>query len=598
MKIKLKLPDKENKKSSVRGLGVSTNKSEINLWYYTSNSPKYICKAVSKDGLEFEKNISNFSLSDLTGKDIKKSDIKTLRFSSTNLLSFSEKNGVSFLAKSENGANWETFQQMPEGASPGIVIPEYTFEGKKVMYAGGEKILIGFLDNDVWKFTPLKLPDSDYSIDYVGKEENAIFLVYHTVSSRGPLEIKAVLFSLENPKEIIWSTPGTLWQKPEIWGDSEVYCLGYVNFHGKLISFWDVEKVGIFLITFPVFTTDEEIKKSNLKLFKHPDNPVVTPHPEHDWENEAVFNPAAFYDDGKVYLLYRAVGHDYISVIGYAESTDGIKFEKRLKIPAFIGTNNFDTKSPSFSIDHAKKYISGGGFGGCEDPRVTKIGDRLYMVYVAFNGYEPPRLAMTSILYENFLRHRFLWEKPVLISPPGVIDKSGCILPEKVNGKYVIFHRIYPNILIDFVDNLNFDGNTWLKGEFSISPRPGMWDSRKVGVGAPPIKTDDGWLLIYQAVGEDDPSKYKIGAMLLDLKDPTKVTHRSTHPIIEPTEHYENGLAKFGVVYPCGAVTFDNKLFVYYGGSDSVTCVATADLKEFLSELKNHESGNLNPIKL
>jgi len=69
-----------------------------------------------------------------------------------------------------------------------------------------------------------------------------------------------------------------------------------------------------------------------------------------------------------------------------------------------------------------------------------------------------------------------------------MVDKSGCILPEKVDGKYVIFHRVYPDILIDFVDDLNFDGTKWLKGEFKIAPRPTMWDSRKIGVGAPRSK--------------------------------------------------------------------------------------------------------------
>jgi predicted GH43/DUF377 family glycosyl hydrolase len=205
---------------------------------------------------------------------------------------------------------------------------------------------------------------------------------------------------------------------------------------------------------------------------------------------------------------------------------------------------------------------------------------------------------MTSILLENFLNHNFLWTKPVLISPPGVVDKSGCILPEKINGKYVIFHRVYPNILIDFVDNLEFDGTNWLKGEFAIRPRPNMWDSRKVGTGAPPIKTDKGWLVIYQGVTDNDSSKYRVGAMLLDLKDPTHVLHRSNHPIIEPTEYYENSLAKFGVIYPCGAVVVNGELLVYYGGSDTVTCVAGANLKEFLDQLCNDEEGTMHPIKL
>ena len=92
----------------------------------------------------------------------------------------------------------------------------------------------------------------------------------------------------------------------------------------------------------------------------------------------------------------------------------------------------------------------------------------------------------------------------MLISPPHIIDKNACILPEKINGKYVIFHRVFPNILIDFVDDLDFDGKTrWLAGQYEIPVRAlsSDWDSRKVGCGPPPLKTKDGWLLIYQAVG-------------------------------------------------------------------------------------------------
>ena len=172
------------------------------------------------------------------------------------------------------------------------------------------------------------------------------------------------------------------------------------------------------------------------------------------------------------------------------------------------------------------------------------------------------------------------------MSRPGVIDKNACLLPEKIRGKYVIFHRIYPDILIDFIDDLDFDGETtWLKGEYKISPRPNHWDSRKIGVGSPPLKTSKGWLVIYQGVGEQDSSRYKMGAMLLALEDPTHVVARSEEPILEPGAWYEKHGWKSDVVYPCGAVVKDGRLLVYYGGADEVVCVATAPLEKFLKEL-------------
>jgi beta-1,2-mannobiose phosphorylase / 1,2-beta-oligomannan phosphorylase len=229
--------------------------------------------------------------------------------------------------------------------------------------------------------------------------------------------------------------------------------------------------------------------------------------------------------------------------------------------------------------------------GGCEDPRITKIDDRVYITYVAYDGRSHPRVALSSIHIDDFLARRWNWKKPVLISPPNIVDKNACLLPEKINGKYVIFHRIYPNILIDFVDDLDFDGRTrWLTGQYEIPVRSlsSEWDSHKVGAGPPPLKTKYGWLLIYQAVGRHDNYRYKIGAMLLDLKDPTKVLARSRKPILEPNTWYENDGWKAGVVYPCGAVIIKDRLFVYYGGADTVVNVASVKLNGFLEELTSH----------
>jgi predicted GH43/DUF377 family glycosyl hydrolase len=600
---KIKIPPKGAiKDARIRGLGVNSHGDKISLYYYSSNTPNAVCVAESKDGFEFERSESVFTIRDGDKKRVdpgKLSGLKISRFNGNLLLDYQlvdAKQSGSFFASSLSLSNWDTFTKNPEGISGGVIVSDYKHKGNYVMYTGGKSISFGVSkDGESWKFQKVDLPeDKNYYIDFVIKTSQGIFVIYHTSS----LDSKAMCFDINSPDKILWQTKTSLWQEPGEWKDHEVTCLGCVYFEGKLLGYWNISDVGIFLITYPVFESEPAHENHHYKLDKHPANPVLVPRAENAWENEAAFNPAAFYEDGKVYLIYRAVGRDYISVLGYAESCDGINFGGRLKEPIYAASEPFEVKGKQASYETAKKYMSGGGYGGCEDPRITKIGDRLYMIYVAFNGWEPPRLAMTSILLENFLNRNFLWSRPVLISPPGIIDKSGCLLPEKINGKYVIFHRIYPNILIDFVDNLEFDGKSWLKGEFAIKPRPNMWDSRKIGTGAPPIKTDEGWLLIYQGVGEADSSKYKVGAMLLDLNDPTKILHRSNHPIIEPTEHYENGLAKFGVVYPCGAVIVDGQLLVYYGGSDSVTCVASANLKEFLRQLTNDEGGTLHPIKL
>ena len=330
-------------------------------------------------------------------------------------------------------------------------------------------------------------------------------------------------------------------------------------------------------------------------LKKIRNNPILKPIIDHFWESKLVFNPAAVYEGGKVHLVYRAVGDSDISVFGYASSKDGVHIDQRLKEPIYVPREPFETNSQAPRVC-SPAYISGGGCGGCEDPKITKVEDRFYMTYVAWNGSNFPRVALTSISVNDFLNHQWDWERPVLISPPGVVAKSCVIFPEKINDQYAIFYRIFPNIVADFVDDLNFDGKTkWLKREFVIGTRKRMWDSRKVSAGAPPIKTKEGWLLIYHAVGDEDPSRYKIGAMLLDLKNPTRILHRSKNPILEPTERYENEGHKSGIVYPSGAVAIKDRLFVYYGGADTVACVATANLSQFLDQLKYSEAAKLKP---
>ena len=124
------------------------------------------------------------------------------------------------------------------------------------------------------------------------------------------------------------------------------------------------------------------------------------------------------------------------------------------------------------------------------------------------------------------------------------------------------------------------------------------WHKRTRSAAAPPIKTKDGWLLLYHAMDKDDGGRYKLGALLLDLKDPNKVLYRAQSPILEPDEWYENEGYKSGVVYSCGAVIKDGELFVYYGGADKVSCVATAHLDKFMKELVNSNASKLENKKI
>ena len=256
---------------------------------------------------------------------------------------------------------------------------------------------------------------------------------------------------------------------------------------------------------------------------------------------------------------------------------------------------------PAFIPDTRKKaapsapvvppaYCSGGGWnGGCEDPRLTLIDDTVYLMYTAFDGWGSIRIAITSIGLEDFLHKRWQWKVPRLISPPGEIHKNWVLFPEKVRGKFAILHSISPEVEIEYFDTLEEleRGERIVQSYYDRVSRTGSWDSWVRGAGPPPIKTKLGWLLFYHAMDARDPNRYKIGAMILDAEDPMRVLYRSKFPVLEPDAHLRNSGFKSGVVYSCGAVVKDGELYVYYGGGDSVVCVAMAKLDTFLNDLKH-----------
>ncbi len=324
------------------------------------------------------------------------------------------------------------------------------------------------------------------------------------------------------------------------------------------------------------------VTKKSIKVLKRfVGNPIIHPASGKYWEAKATFNPTAFEHNGKVHVIYRAVSASDLSTLCYGGSKDGYNISGRTFQPVFIH-KNYPTKGtePIF-------YNSGGGGnGGAEDPRVTKIDDMLYVTYTAFDGWGSVRIGLTSISLKDFIDKKWNWKKPVLISPPGEVHKNWVIFPEKINGKYAILHNLSPEIMIEYVSDMNyFDGTRFIQ---SIHQNHPLWQVREKGmrgVGGAPIKTKYGWLLFYHAMEPHEMYRYKLWAMILDLKNPTKVLYRSKKPILEPEVFYENEGLKSGIVYSCGAVVKGEDLFIYYGGADMVSCVATANLKLFLKEL-------------
>lgn len=394
--------------------------------------------------------------------------------------------------------------------------------------------------------------------------------------------IEAVLLDLEDPRKIIAKTNAPI-LTPEEYYERIGYVPNVIFPSGAMIKddliylYYGAADTTCSLAFISLTDFLKKllwVNKNPVNFLRSKENPIITPKKENAWESKATFNPAAIYLEGKVHFLYRAMSEDSTSVLGYATSKNGVHVDYRPAKPVYVPRESFE-----------QKLVPGRGNSGCEDPRLTQIGSKIYMLYTAFDGKNPPRVALTWIKTANFLKEKWNWTKPILISPPDIDDKDACIFPEKINGQYFIIHRSGDDIDSAFSPTLNFDGQTWIEEYRWISSRKGIWDSLKVGIAAPPIKTKVGWILLYHGVSEEDRF-YRVGAVLLDLYDPTKIIARTDEPLFEPETSYEKVGQIPNVVFPCGAVVIGEEIFMYYGGADQVVGVATLKMEKLLKTLE------------
>ena len=315
-------------------------------------------------------------------------------------------------------------------------------------------------------------------------------------------------------------------------------------------------------------------------------NPILVPNKDNWWESKAVFNCSVSYDGNNVHMLYRAIGeYDYyISRIGYASSNDGFQFKRRDNI-AICQTEDYEKN-------------------GMEDPRITQIKDKIFITYVVISDYVKNHPKIYSALtvtkdYYNFAKlgiitSNFDNNKDVIFFP----EKFNLGYNSSKNGSYLKLHR--PSSWSE--SNSHFQSikpSIWLSisdSEFTLTEsmlllRPEQdWEELKIGAGPSPIKTKDGWLLIYHGVNND--KIYRVGAVILDLKDPRKVIARTKTPILEPIEKYERVGDVNNVVFPTGIAVMDKKVLLYYGGADKVCCVASANIDELIEYIMKDTIGN------
>lgn len=299
---------------------------------------------------------------------------------------------------------------------------------------------------------------------------------------------------------------------------------------------------------------------------RYPGNPILTkddvPYPV-----ETVHNAAVTKYNDKYIMLFRSHLRNGRSIIGIAESEDGFNFNVRPKPFLTPGKNGLFLIYEEF---------------GVEDPRICKIKDNYYITYSAYSKHGV-RIVLAKTKNFNSV------EKISFIT---ATDYRNLVLfPEKFNERYVRIDRPHSKISpwsmwISYSPDLIH----WGDSELIIKPVQYHWDEMKIGPGATPFKTDEGWLNIYHGVFPTmSGSVYRLGVALHDLDNPAKIIGVADNWILQPEDKWEITGYVSNVVFTCGAVPEnDGTVKIYWGGADSVMCVGTAIIKELVRSCINN----------
>lgn len=300
---------------------------------------------------------------------------------------------------------------------------------------------------------------------------------------------------------------------------------------------------------------------------RHEDRPILTPE-NMPFKCNAVFNPGVAIVDDEVLLLLRVEDRRGVSRMHVARSKNGVD-NWRIEEKSLLGPDRKDYPFEEW---------------GCEDPRVTQIGPNEWVIaYTAFSRYGPAVALATTSDFDTAER------LGVMLSP---VNKDATLIGQKFGEKWIMFHRpVTGNEEDIWYACSTGDLISWTKPGLLMPQRGGpWWDGLRIGVGGPPIRTSEGWLLIYHGVKEMGTLPlYRLGAALLDLEDPRKVKERASEWIFAPTAPYEmHGLLP-NVVFTCGAVQRGDEIWMYYGAADTVVGLATAKLQDLLQFIHEHD---------
>jgi predicted GH43/DUF377 family glycosyl hydrolase len=307
---------------------------------------------------------------------------------------------------------------------------------------------------------------------------------------------------------------------------------------------------------------------SGHELFQRdPGNPILTAA---DWPYpvNAVFNAAAAAVNGETVLLARVEDRRGISHLTVARSPNGLDGWSVAAEPLLAPDE--ETASEQW---------------GFEDPRLVWV-DELRRWVITCTAYGPAGPAVFLATTEDFETV----ERYGIVRHPE--DKNAALLPHRIDGRWALLHRPkteYGGSRGEILLSRSDDLVSWSAPEQVLQPRVGAWwDSLRIGIGPPPLRTEHGWLLLYHGVKETVAGEiYRVGLALLDLDEPTRVLRRLPNWIFAPLAPYERTGDVPNVVFPCGLLhdPVSDELRLYYGAADSSICLATVRLADLLDAI-------------
>jgi len=318
-------------------------------------------------------------------------------------------------------------------------------------------------------------------------------------------------------------------------------------------------------ISIPNLPWQERAEGVKEPLWRHTENPIINRNPIEGVAR--IFNSAVVPYEGGFIGVFRGEQTNGVPYIYLGRSEDGLNW-------------NFEKEKINFVDENGKVYNPVYAY----DPRLVKVEDTYYIIWCTDFYGASIGLAKTTD-FKTFIR---------LDNPFIPFNRNAVLFPEKINNNYVMLsrpsdsgHTPFGDIFLSESPDLTY----WGKHKHVMGKSSNWWENVKIGGGAAPIKTDEGWLLIYHGVtGTCNGFVYSIGGAILDLKNPSIVKYRCNTTLITPQEWYEERGFVPNVCFPCAALcdADTGRMAIYYGAADSYVCVAYTTLDIITDYIKEH----------